>query len=76
MTRDHLDFFHFIGRVIGKAIHDAQNLEARKPNHSRGRGKWRQRWLLLCQAWFTRGFYKHMLGKKAAPHHWQWVLRW
>jgi len=24
-----LDFFHFIGRVIGKAIHDAQNLEAR-----------------------------------------------
>eukprot|EP00435_Cladocopium_sp_Y103_P050430 s62_g15.t1 len=42
VTRDHLDFFHFIGRVIGKAIHDAQNLEA----------------------WFTRGFYKHMLGKK------------
>ena len=28
VTRDHLDFFHFIGRVIGKAIHDAQNLEA------------------------------------------------
>ncbi|CAJ1385999.1 unnamed protein product [Effrenium voratum] len=42
VTRDHLDYFHFIGRVIGKAIHDAQNLEA----------------------WFTRGFYKHMLGKK------------
>ena len=29
VTRDHLDFFHFIGRVIGKAIHDAQNLEVR-----------------------------------------------
>jgi len=38
-------FFHFIGRVIGKAIHDGQNLEA----------------------WFTRGFYKHMLGQKVVP---------
>eukprot|EP00930_Biecheleria_cincta_P024231 TRINITY_DN17362_c0_g1_i1.p1 TRINITY_DN17362_c0_g1~~TRINITY_DN17362_c0_g1_i1.p1 ORF type:complete len:3719 (+),score=933.30 TRINITY_DN17362_c0_g1_i1:1202-11158(+) len=42
VTRDHLEFFQFIGRVIGKAIHDGQNMEA----------------------WFTRGFYKHMLGKK------------
>ena len=39
VTRDHLDFFHFIGRVIGKAIHDALNLEARKPNRSRERRK-------------------------------------
>merc|ERR550532_1103428 len=45
VNREHLDFFHFIGRVIGKAIHDGQNLEA----------------------WFTRGFYKHMLGKKVIP---------
>jgi len=42
---DHLRFFKFIGRVVGKAIHDSQNLEA----------------------WFTRGFYKHMLGKKVIP---------
>lgn len=34
MTRDHLDFFHFIGRIIGKAIHDAQALEA-GANHLR-----------------------------------------
>eukprot|EP00931_Biecheleriopsis_adriatica_P032558 TRINITY_DN18993_c0_g2_i1.p1 TRINITY_DN18993_c0_g2~~TRINITY_DN18993_c0_g2_i1.p1 ORF type:complete len:2013 (+),score=532.86 TRINITY_DN18993_c0_g2_i1:809-6040(+) len=45
VNRDHLQFFHFIGRVIGKAIHDGQNLEA----------------------WFTRGFYKHMLGRKVIP---------
>lgn len=45
VNRDHLQFFHFIGRVVGKAIHDGQNLEA----------------------WFTRGFYKHMLGKKVIP---------
>eukprot|EP00930_Biecheleria_cincta_P038210 TRINITY_DN26257_c0_g1_i1.p1 TRINITY_DN26257_c0_g1~~TRINITY_DN26257_c0_g1_i1.p1 ORF type:complete len:2387 (-),score=590.65 TRINITY_DN26257_c0_g1_i1:69-7061(-) len=45
VNRDHLMFFHFIGRVIGKAIHDGQNLEA----------------------WFTRGFYKHMLGRKVIP---------
>ncbi|CAE8635394.1 unnamed protein product [Polarella glacialis] len=42
VNRDHLDFFVFIGRVIGKAIHDGQNLEA----------------------YFTRGFYKRMLGMK------------
>eukprot|EP00927_Polykrikos_kofoidii_P003483 TRINITY_DN11382_c0_g4_i2.p1 TRINITY_DN11382_c0_g4~~TRINITY_DN11382_c0_g4_i2.p1 ORF type:complete len:3793 (+),score=824.17 TRINITY_DN11382_c0_g4_i2:147-11525(+) len=42
---DHLLFFQFIGRVIGKAIHDGHNLEA----------------------WFTRGFYKHMLGRKVIP---------
>lgn len=45
VNRDHLQFFQFIGRVIGKAIHDGQNLEA----------------------WFTRGFYKHMLGRKVIP---------
>jgi len=45
VNRDHLQFFQFIGRVVGKAIHDGQNLEA----------------------WFTRGFYKHMLGKKVIP---------
>eukprot|EP00932_Pfiesteria_piscicida_P017104 SRR837773.400.p1 GENE.SRR837773.400~~SRR837773.400.p1 ORF type:complete len:626 (-),score=265.69 SRR837773.400:249-2045(-) len=45
VNRDHLQFFQFIGRVVGKAIHDGQNLEA----------------------WFTRGFYKHMLQKKVIP---------
>jgi len=45
VNRDHLQFFQFIGRVIGKAIHDGHNLEA----------------------WFTRGFYKHMLGRKVIP---------
>lgn len=45
VNRDHLQFFQFIGRVIGKAIHDGQNLEA----------------------WFTRGFYKHMLGRRVIP---------
>lgn len=45
VNRDHLQFYHFIGRVIGKAIHDGQNLEA----------------------WFTRGFYKHMLGRNVIP---------
>jgi len=44
-NQDHLQFFQFIGRIVGKAIHDGQNLEA----------------------WFTRGFYKHMLGKKVIP---------
>jgi len=45
VMRDHLQFFQFIGRVIGKAIHDGHNLEA----------------------WFTRGFYKHMLGRTVIP---------
>ncbi|CAE8676293.1 unnamed protein product [Polarella glacialis] len=45
LNRDHLEWFRFIGRIVGKAIHDGQNLEA----------------------YFTRGFYKHMLGRKVIP---------
>ena len=37
---NHLDFFRFVGRIIGKALHDGQ----------------------LIDAYFTRSFYKHMLG--------------
>lgn len=37
---NHLDYFKFVGRVIGKALHDG----------------------LLIDAYFTRSFYKHMLG--------------
>eukprot|EP01069_Polyplicarium_translucidae_P011896 Polyplicarium_translucidae@DN4536_c0_g1_i1.p1 len=39
---DHLDFFKFIGRVLGKAVYDGHYLEA----------------------YFTRSFYKLMLGRK------------
>lgn len=38
---DHLAFFKFVGRVIGKAIYDGR----------------------LLDAYFTRSFYKHILGK-------------
>ncbi|CAG8500448.1 3553_t:CDS:10 [Paraglomus brasilianum] len=38
---EHLLFFKFVGRVIGKAIYDGR----------------------LLDAYFTRSFYKHMLGK-------------
>eukprot|EP01133_Synstelium_polycarpum_P008997 gene8997-10553_t len=37
---DHLSYFKFIGRIIGKALYDGQMLDA----------------------FFTRSFYKHMLG--------------
>ena len=37
---NHLDFFKFVGRIIGKALYDGQ----------------------LVDAFFTRSFYKHMLG--------------
>ncbi len=37
---NHLDFFKFVGRIIGKALYDGQ----------------------LIDAYFTRSFYKHMLG--------------
>ena len=37
---NHLDFFKFVGRIIGKALYDGQ----------------------LIDAFFTRSFYKHMLG--------------
>eukprot|EP01113_Clastostelium_recurvatum_P048440 TRINITY_DN881_c0_g1_i1.p1 TRINITY_DN881_c0_g1~~TRINITY_DN881_c0_g1_i1.p1 ORF type:complete len:3939 (-),score=1134.74 TRINITY_DN881_c0_g1_i1:193-12009(-) len=37
---DHLDYFRFVGRVIGKALNDNQMLDA----------------------YFTRSFYKHILG--------------
>lgn len=37
---NHLDFFKFVGRIIGKALYDGQ----------------------LVEAFFTRSFYKHMLG--------------
>jgi hypothetical protein len=36
----HLDYFKFVGHVIGKALYDGQ----------------------LADAYFTRSFYKHMLG--------------
>mmetsp|Transcript_27930 Transcript_27930/g.67867 ORF Transcript_27930/g.67867 Transcript_27930/m.67867 type:complete len:3798 (+) Transcript_27930:39-11432(+) len=39
---DHLMFFRFVGRFVGKAIYDQQ----------------------LLDAYFTRSFYKHMLGVK------------
>ena len=39
---DHLDFFKFVGRVVGKALFDGQSLDA----------------------YFTRSFYKHMLGQR------------
>ena len=38
---DHLSFFKFVGRIIGKAIYDGR----------------------LLDAYFTRSFYKHILGK-------------
>lgn len=38
---NHLAFFNFVGRVIGKAIYDSR----------------------LLDAYFTRSFYKHILGK-------------
>eukprot|EP00798_Chlamydomonas_sp_ICE-L_P016844 gene16844-23124_t len=37
---NHLDFFRFAGRIVGKALYDGQ----------------------LMDAYFTRSFYKHMLG--------------
>lgn len=39
---DHLSFFTFVGRVIGKAIYDGR----------------------LLDAYFTRSFYKHILGRQ------------
>ncbi|KAG0205736.1 hypothetical protein BGX28_002703 [Mortierella sp. GBA30] len=41
VNSDHLMFFRFIGRVIGKAIYDGR----------------------LLDAYFTRSFYKHILGR-------------
>lgn len=38
---NHLDFFKFVGRLVGKALYDGQ----------------------LIDAYFTRSFYKHMLGQ-------------
>jgi hypothetical protein len=40
VNQDHLDYFKFVGRVIGKAIADGQ----------------------LMDVFFTRSFYKHILG--------------
>ena len=42
---NHLDYFRFAGRVIGKALVDRQ----------------------LIDAYFTRSFYKHMLGEPLTP---------
>ncbi|XP_053992343.1 uncharacterized protein LOC128883722 [Hylaeus volcanicus] len=42
---DHLCFFKFVGRVIGKAIYDGHHLAS----------------------YFTRSFYKQMLGRKSSP---------
>ena len=39
---DHLDFFRFVGRIVGKALFDGQYIDA----------------------YFTRSFYKHMLGQR------------
>ena len=39
---DHLDFFRFVGRIVGKALFDGQHIDA----------------------YFTRSFYKHMLGQR------------
>ena len=39
---DHLDFFRFVGRLVGKALFDGQSIDA----------------------YFTRSFYKHMLGQR------------
>ena len=41
MGVSHLSFFTFVGRLVGKALYDAQ----------------------LMDAYFTRSFYKHMLGQ-------------
>ena len=38
---NHLDFFKLVGRIVGKALHDGQYIDA----------------------YFTRSFYKHMLGQ-------------
>jgi len=46
VNEDHLGFFKFVGRIIGKAIFDGQILDA----------------------YFTRSFYKHMLGIKPNYH--------
>eukprot|EP00180_Rhodochaete_pulchella_P000900 Plantae.Rhodophyta-Rhodochaete_pulchella.ctg1728.p1 GENE.Plantae.Rhodophyta-Rhodochaete_pulchella.ctg1728~~Plantae.Rhodophyta-Rhodochaete_pulchella.ctg1728.p1 ORF type:complete len:710 (+),score=126.38 Plantae.Rhodophyta-Rhodochaete_pulchella.ctg1728:127-2130(+) len=46
VNEDHLGFFKFVGRIIGKAIYDGQ----------------------LLDAYFTRSFYKHMLGIKPNYH--------
>jgi E3 ubiquitin-protein ligase HUWE1 len=43
---DHLRFFKFIGRVIGKALYDGY----------------------LLDSYFTRSFYKHMLGQSLTFH--------
>mmetsp|Transcript_11818 Transcript_11818/g.36038 ORF Transcript_11818/g.36038 Transcript_11818/m.36038 type:complete len:1826 (+) Transcript_11818:227-5704(+) len=40
INEDHLGYFRFVGRIIGKAIYDGQ----------------------LLDAYFTRSFYKHILG--------------
>lgn len=37
----HLEFFKFVGRLVGKALYDGQ----------------------IMDAYFTRSFYKHMLGQ-------------
>lgn len=37
----HLEYFKFVGRLVGKALYDGQ----------------------LMDAYFTRSFYKHMLGQ-------------
>ena len=55
---NHLDFFKFVGRVVGKALYDGQ----------------------LIDAYFTRSFYKHMLGQpltyQVRPHAcWQCICR-
>merc|ERR1719456_1327491 len=46
INHDHLRFFKFIGRIIGKALHDGHYM----------------------QAYFTRSFYKHMLGRRVTTN--------
>lgn len=46
MNPDHVKFFNFIGRIVGKALYDGH----------------------LLDAYFTRSFYKHILGKPLTIH--------
>lgn len=44
-NREHLSYFQFVGRVIGRALCDGHHLDA----------------------YFTRSFYKHILGRPVVP---------
>jgi len=46
LNHNHVGYFQFVGRIIGKALYDGQ----------------------LIDAYFTRSFYKHMLGLEVNYH--------